>query len=115
MKNFSHWGWTLVLLGVFFITAIGTTIYYLGLYGADMGLFFIGRYYIFPVFLELGIAALVALLVMLVAKNLFKNPTDAFFLPLNCILLATVFTRIVHPIMDFMFTMIEELGNFNIY
>ena len=116
MKSFAHWGWTIILLVVFMIaTVISMLINLANFGGTGMELFYSFRFFLVPAMLGVGIATLVALLSMLVAKNLFKHPRDAFFLPLNCMLLVEILTRIAYPVLDLLFSALESMSGFSLY
>ena len=116
MKSFAHWGWTIILLAALMIaTGISVFVNFSLFSGMSMELVYAIRYFLVPAVIGVVIAALVSLLSMLVAKNLFKQQIDAFFLPLNCILLTDVVMRIAYPVLDAIFTVLEELSGFSIY
>jgi hypothetical protein len=115
MKNFAHWGWTLALLGALFIISAARTTYYLFTYSMDMEIFFIVRYHIIPIFMDIGVAGLTGLLAWLIAKHRFKQPDEAFLFTFNCIILFKVLIGITYPLLDAFFALAKELNNLGVF
>ena len=112
MNKFSFWGWTLILLAVYLVSVLATTIFQATSYGYGMEIFHIVLYYILPAFWSLVLVALVAGFAALVGKGIFRTQAEGFFMVLNCMLVGEILMRISWPLIMQMMHYLESLGSF---
>lgn len=113
MNRISHWGWTLILLGIYLIILVATNVWYM--MQSYMDILDTLRYLLLPGILEIVITGLVGALCWLVGKNLFIKPNDAFFLPVSCILLVSIIMHIAWPALDFLFNLLSGLTAISLF
>ena len=110
MNKFSFWGWTLILLGVYLISVIATTVFQFSSYGYGMEIYQIVLYYVFPAFWSLFLIVLVAGFAALVGKGIFRTQAEGFFMTMNCLLVADILMRISWPVIMKMMQYLENFG-----